>query len=120
MFISNKFQLILTYNKSYFYQNDSWDNLFHKNKCVLTSKGDNSAEKLHNPTSDFSICPWSGISEVRTADSYGVSEFMSVWSFSGVCVAQSSVFFVFVIFCQPAKELGAIALPTLKSWGWQN
>ena len=30
-------------------------NLFHKNKCVLTSKGDNSAEKLHNPTSDFSI-----------------------------------------------------------------
>jgi hypothetical protein len=47
------------------------------------------------------LCPWSGISEVRTADSYGASEFMSVWSFSGVCVAQSSVFSVFVIFCQP-------------------
>jgi hypothetical protein len=28
---------------------------FTKNKCVLISKGDNSAEKLHNPTSDFSI-----------------------------------------------------------------
>jgi hypothetical protein len=37
-----------------------WHNLFHKNKCMLISKGDNSAEKLHNeklhnPTSDFSI-----------------------------------------------------------------
>ncbi len=28
---------------------------FTKNKCVLISKGDNSTEKLHNPTSDFSI-----------------------------------------------------------------
>jgi hypothetical protein len=27
----------------------------HKNKCALTSKGDNSVEKLHTPTSDFSI-----------------------------------------------------------------
>ena len=45
------------------------------------------------------LCPGSGISGVRTADSYGVSEFMSVRSFSGVCVAQSSVFSVFVI-CQ--------------------
>jgi hypothetical protein len=31
------------------------------------------------------LCPSSGISEVRTADSYGVSEFMSVRSFSRVC-----------------------------------
>jgi hypothetical protein len=34
----------------------------------------------------------SDISEIRTADSYGASEFMSVWSFSGVCVAQSSMY----------------------------
>ena len=47
------------------------------------------------------LCPWSGISEVLTADSYGASEFMSVQSFSGVCVAQSSVFCVFTIFCRP-------------------
>ena len=40
-----------------------------------------------------------GISEVRTADSYGASEFMSVRILSGVCVAQSSVFCEFVIFC---------------------
>jgi hypothetical protein len=45
------------------------------------------------------LFPWSG--EVRTANSYGASEFMSVRSFSGVCVAQSSVFSVFVIICQP-------------------
>ena len=47
------------------------------------------------------LFPWSDISEVRTADSYGASEFMSVQSFSGVLVAQSSVFCVtvFVIFC---------------------
>ena len=31
--------------------------------------------------------PWSGISEVRTADSYGASEFMSVWIFSCLCVS---------------------------------
>jgi hypothetical protein len=37
--------------------------------------------------------PWSGISEVRTTDSYGASDFMSIRSFSGVCVAQSSVLF---------------------------
>jgi hypothetical protein len=30
------------------------------------------------------IFPWSGISEVRTADSYGASAFMLVRSFSGV------------------------------------
>ena len=30
------------------------------------------------------LFPWSSISEVRTADSYGASEFMSVRSFSGV------------------------------------
>jgi hypothetical protein len=77
------------------------------------------------------LFPWSDISEVRTADSYGASEFMSVQSFSGVLVAQSSVFCVtvFVIFChcQPftnitswEKELGTITLPTLKSWGWQS
>ena len=45
--------------------------------------------------------PWSGISEVRTADSYGPSEFMLVWMFNCVCVSQSSVFWVFVVFCQP-------------------
>jgi hypothetical protein len=52
------------------------------------------------------LFPWSGISEVRTADSYGASEFRSVWSFSGVWVAQSSVFCdtVFVIFCQPLNS----------------
>ena len=46
------------------------------------------------------LFPWSGISEVRTADSYGygASEFMLVWKFSDICVAQSSVFCVFVIF----------------------
>jgi hypothetical protein len=42
-----------------------------------------------------------GISEFWTADSYEASEFMSVWILSGVCVAQSSVFCEFVIFCQP-------------------
>ena len=42
--------------------------------------------------------PWSGISEVRTTDSYGASEFMSVRIFSCLSV---SVFWVFVIFCQP-------------------
>jgi hypothetical protein len=49
------------------------------------------------------LCPWSGISEVRTADTYRASEFMSVRSFSGVWVAQSSVFCVtvFIIFWQP-------------------
>jgi hypothetical protein len=31
--------------------------------------------------------PWSGISEVRTADSYGASEFMSVRIFSCLCVS---------------------------------
>jgi hypothetical protein len=51
------------------------------------------------------LCPWSGISEVRTADSYGASDFMSVRSFSGVCVAQSSVFSVFVIFLSAIKYL---------------
>ena len=30
------------------------------------------------------LFPWSGISEVRAADSYGASELMTVWSFSGV------------------------------------
>jgi hypothetical protein len=35
-----------------------------------------------------------GISEVRTADSYGASEFMSVRILSGVCVAQSSEAFI--------------------------
>ena len=44
------------------------------------------------------LFPWSGISEVRTADSYGASEFMSVWSFSGVWVAKSSVFCVYTVF----------------------
>jgi hypothetical protein len=43
------------------------------------------------------LFPWSGISEVRTADSNGASEFMLVRSFSDICVAQSSVFCVFVI-----------------------
>jgi hypothetical protein len=43
---------------------------------------------------------WHGISEVRTADSYGAAEFMLVRRFSDICVAQSSVFCVFVIFCQ--------------------
>ena len=42
------------------------------------------------------LFPWSGISEVRAADSYGASELMTVWSFSGVSisdsVSQSSVF----------------------------
>jgi hypothetical protein len=33
--------------------------------------------------------PWSGAGEVRTTDLYGASEFMSVWIFSCVCVAQS-------------------------------
>jgi hypothetical protein len=47
------------------------------------------------------LFPSSGISEVRTADSYGASEFMLVRSFSDICVAQSSVFCVFVILCQP-------------------
>jgi hypothetical protein len=47
------------------------------------------------------LLPWSGICEDRTADSYGASEFMLVRIFSGVCVAQSSVFCEFVIFCQP-------------------
>jgi hypothetical protein len=46
------------------------------------------------------LCPWSGISEVQL-QTHGVSEFTSVRSFSGVFVAQSSVFSVFVIFCQP-------------------
>ena len=31
--------------------------------------------------------PWSGISEVRTTDSYGASEFMSVRIFSCLCVS---------------------------------
>jgi hypothetical protein len=31
--------------------------------------------------------PWSGISEVRTVDSYGASEFMSVRIFSCLCVS---------------------------------
>ena len=46
------------------------------------------------------LFPCSGISEVRTADSYGygASEFMLVWKLSDICVAQSSVFCVFVIF----------------------
>ena len=44
------------------------------------------------------LFPWSGISEVRTADSYGASEFMSVRSFSGVWVAKSSVFCVYTVF----------------------
>jgi hypothetical protein len=39
--------------------------------------------------------PWSGISEVGTADSYGTSEFMSVR-----IVAQCSASYVFIIFCQ--------------------
>ena len=39
---------------------------------------------------------WSDINKVRTADSYGASEFILHWSFSGVCVAQSLVFCVFV------------------------
>jgi hypothetical protein len=47
------------------------------------------------------LFPSSGISEVRTADSYGAFEFMLVRSFSDICVAQSSVFCVFVILCQP-------------------
>ena len=47
------------------------------------------------------LFPLSGISEVRTADSYGAFEFMLVRSFSDICVAQSSVFCVFVILCQP-------------------
>ena len=33
------------------------------------------------------LFPWSGISEVWDADSYGASEFMSVWSFSGVSIS---------------------------------
>ena len=46
------------------------------------------------------LLPWCGICEVRTSDLYGASEFMSVRSFSGVCVAQSSAFCEFAIFCQ--------------------
>jgi hypothetical protein len=61
----------------------------------MREKGGGEGE-LDLPTSTFQsgegdcpqlLCPswpWSGISEVRTADSYGVSEFMSVRSFSGV------------------------------------
>ena len=41
------------------------------------------------PKRGYYFGPWSGISEVLTADSYGASHFMSVWIFSCVCVAQS-------------------------------
>ena len=66
--------------------------------------------KLVLPTSIFQSgegnCPQLFLSrrcicDVQTADSYGASELMSVWIFSGVCVAQSSVFGELIIFCRP-------------------
>jgi hypothetical protein len=50
---------------------------------------------MTNSESDYYFFrPLGGISEVRTTDSYGAPVFihMSAWIFSGVCVAQSSVF----------------------------
>ena len=92
-----------------------WSNKKSKKKVVFFLKfimQKKKGGKLVLPPSTFQceegdcpqfLFPWSGISEVQNADSYGASEFMSVWSFSGVWVAQSSVFCVtvFVIFCQP-------------------